>query len=66
MDCALGRRRGCSFIYVMINLSNAAYHTFGGHFQSAVVSGTCEIIVDAIDGECERIFNEDVGLNIIR
>jgi predicted DNA-binding protein with PD1-like motif len=50
----------------MINLSNATYHTFGGHFQSAVVSGTCESIIDALDGECERFFNEDVGLNVIR
>jgi hypothetical protein len=54
------------YLHLHINLSDAAYHTFGGHFQSAVVSGTCEIIIDAIDGECERIFNEDVGLNIIR
>jgi len=54
------------YLHLHINLSDAAYHTFGGHFQSAVVSGTCEIIIDAIDGECERIFSEDVGLNIIR
>jgi hypothetical protein len=57
---------GQVYLHLHINLSDVTYHTFGGHFQSAVVSGTCEIIIDAIDGECERIFNEDVGLNIIR
>ena len=57
---------GETYLHLHINLSDAKYHMFGGHFQSAVVSGTCEIIIDAIDGECERIFNEDVGLNIIQ
>jgi len=47
-------------------LSDADYHTFGGHLNAAVVRGTCELIIDVIDGACHREFSDAVGLNLLK
>lgn len=37
---------------------------FGGHLNNAIVSATCEMVIDIIDGKVDRKFNEEVGLNL--
>ena len=37
---------------------------FGGHLIRAIVSATCEMIIDVIDGTVDRIYDEETGLNI--
>lgn len=39
---------------------------FGGHLNRAIVSATCEMIIDIIDGNVDRYFDEDVGLNLFK
>ena len=41
-------------------------HVVGGHLNEAVVSATCEMVVEIIDGQVDRAFNEDVGLNLFK
>lgn len=39
---------------------------YGGHLNRAVVSATCEMIIHVINGEVERRFSPEVGLNLFR
>lgn len=54
------------YLHLHITLSDGSYNAFGGHLSSAVVSGTCEITVRRMDGEVDRAFDEEVGLNLYR
>ncbi len=53
-------------LHIHITVSGENYMAFGGHLNSAIVSGTCEVTIEVIDGEIERKFNETVGLNLLQ
>ena len=55
---------GKPYLHVHATLSDASYAAFGGHLNAALVSGACEVIVDIIEGEVDRVFSEEVGLNL--
>ena len=57
---------GKSYLHLHVNLSDETYQTFGGHLTSAVVSGTCEIIIDQIHGKMDREFSQEIGLNLFK
>ena len=54
------------YLHLHVTLSDDSYRAFGGHLNTAVVSGTCEVVVDEIPGEMEREFDPAVGLNLYR
>jgi len=53
------------YLHLHITLADKNQQAFGGHLSSAIISGTGEIIVEEIEGEIEREFNEEVGLNLL-
>ena len=55
---------GDVYIHLHANLSDSSYNAYGGHMNSAIVSATCEIIIDVIDGEVNREFSDEIGLNL--
>ena len=38
--------------------------TYSGHLNAAVISATCELVIDVIDGEVGRKFSDEIGLNL--
>ena len=37
---------------------------FGGHLNEAIISATCEMVIEVIDGQVARVRDESVGLNL--
>ncbi len=57
---------GETYLHLHITLSDHDMRAFGGHLNEAVISGTCELVIDIIDGVVDRKFNDEVGLNIYK
>ena len=41
--------KGEVYLHLHITLSDARCSAFGGHLNTAIVSGTCEVVIDIID-----------------
>jgi len=54
-----------SYLHMHIMLSDNEYNAFGGHLDKAVVSATCEVIIEEFEGKLNRHFDEYTGLNLI-
>lgn len=57
---------GQVYLHLHVTLTDKECRALGGHLNSAVVSGTCELIISEMEGEIEREFDEEVGLNILK
>ncbi len=57
---------GKVYLHVHANLCNQENKSFGGHLNSAIVSATFEAVIEVIDGEVEREFSEEIGLNLYK
>lgn len=54
------------YSHIHISVGNENGNVFGGHLNKAIVSATCEMIINIIDGRVDRYFDEDVGLNLFK
>ncbi|NMA92413.1 MAG: DNA-binding protein [Firmicutes bacterium] len=57
---------GRVYLHLHVNLSDDDFRVRGGHLNSAVISGTGEIVIEAMSGNVDRVFNEEIGLNLYR
>ena len=52
------------YLHVHMSAGDSEGHVYGGHLNRAVVSATCEMIVDVSEGTVERKFSDEIGLNL--
>ena len=57
---------GDVYLHLHMSAGNDKGEVFGGHLNRAIVSATCEMIINIIDGEIDREFNGEVGLNLFK
>lgn len=60
----ISRINGEVYLHLHANIANVDCQTFGGHLSSAVISATFEGVIEKIEGEMGRKFNEEIGLNL--
>lgn len=54
------------YAHIHMSAGNEKGEVFGGHLNRAIVSATCEMIINIIDGKVDRYFNEQIGLNLFK
>ncbi|MBZ2174968.1 DNA-binding protein [Schnuerera sp. xch1] len=54
------------YLHLHITVCDKNNKAYGGHLNSAVISATCEMIIDVIDGNVGRRHDEEIGLNLFK
>ena len=54
------------YTHIHMSAGNEKGEVFGGHLNRAIVSATCEMIINVIDGEVDRYHDEEIGLNLFK
>lgn len=53
------------YLHIHVTLADKDFECYGGHLESGVITATCELIINVIDGEINRVYQEDVNLKVI-
>lgn len=54
------------YAHLHMSAGNEKGEVFGGHLNRAMISATCELVVQVVDGTVERRFDPEIGLNVFR
>ncbi len=54
------------YTHIHMSAGNDKGEVFGGHLNRAIVSATCEMVINIIDGVVDRDFNDEIGLNLFK
>lgn len=59
------RMDGKVYLHIHSVLAGKDNKTIGGHLSRAVVSATCEMVIDIVNGAAGRFFSDKIGLNLL-
>lgn len=62
----ISRMNGEVYLHIHGTFANIEGKCIGGHLNKAIISATSEIIINIINGEIDREFSEEIGLNLIK
>lgn len=54
------------YTHIHMSAGNDKGEVFGGHLNKAIVSATCEMVINIIDGEVDRYYDDETGLNLFK
>ena len=54
------------YTHIHMSAGNDKGEVFGGHLNKAIVSATCEMVINIIEGNVDRYFDEEIGLNLFK
>lgn len=54
------------YSHLHMSAGDAEGKVFGGHLNKAIVSATCEMVINIIDGTVDRYADEEIGLNLFK
>ena len=54
------------YAHLHMSVGDDQGRVFGGHLNEAIISATCEMVVEVIDGRVDRAKDEEVGLNLFK
>ena len=57
---------GQYYAHLHMSAGDTEGHVVGGHLNEAIISATCEMVIQIIDGQVDREFNQEVGLNTFK
>lgn len=52
------------YTHIHMSAGNNKGEVFGGHLNKAIVSATCEMVINIIEGKVDRYFDSEIGLNL--
>lgn len=55
---------GAFYAHLHMSAGDEKGQVVGGHLNQAIVSATCEMVIQIIDGQVDRKFSEEIGLNL--
>ena len=54
------------YLHIHATISDSNLDAFGGHLNSAIISGTAEIFIERLPVQVDREFSEEIGLNLFK
>lgn len=54
--------------YLHLHITASDHHgkTYAGHLNDAIIGATCEVHMQIMDFQIDRVFDEDTGINIFK